>query len=79
MYISIVDGSTKCCIAMAVSDKPDGSYAYQGMIVCSGIATDGSDIDKTNVADALGMTAEQAKQSKYATLGKGWCSITQVG
>jgi arabinan endo-1,5-alpha-L-arabinosidase len=69
MYISIVDGSKKCCIAMASSDKPDGPYAYQGMIVCSGLDTSGSDVDKTNVASALGLTAEQAKASKYATLG----------
>jgi arabinan endo-1,5-alpha-L-arabinosidase len=69
MYISIVDGSTKCCIAMATSDQPDGPYAYQDMIVCSGMEQDGSDIDKTNVASALGMTAAEAKASKYASLG----------
>lgn len=69
MYISIVDGSTKCCIAMATSKNPDGPYAYQGMIVCSGLETDGSDIDKTNVAKALGMTSSEAKASKYASLG----------
>lgn len=69
MYMTIVDGSKKCCIAMAVSDKPDGPYAYQGMIVCSGMKTDGSDIDKTNVASALGISDEEAKNSKYATLG----------
>lgn len=69
MYISIVDGLTKCCIAMAASDNPDGPYAYQGMIVCSGLAEDGSDMDKTNIADALGMTLAEAKASKYATLG----------
>lgn len=69
MYISIVDGSTKCCIAMASSDKPDGPYSYQGMIVCSGMNTDGSDIAKTNVASALGITEAQAKASKYASLG----------
>ena len=67
MYISIVDGSKKCCIAMASSDKPDGPYAYQGMIVCSSITKD--DIDKTNVASALGITNEEAKNSKYATIG----------
>lgn len=70
MYISIVDGFTKCCIAMAVSDKPDGPYAYRGMIVCSGLEEDGSDIDKTNIADALGMTLDEAKASKYASLGE---------
>ena len=70
MYISIVDGLTKCCIAMAASDKPDGPYAYQGMIVCSGLEKDGSDIDKTNIADALGMTSAEAKASKYASLGE---------
>lgn len=69
MYISIVDGSTKCCIAMAVSDNPDGPYKYQDMIVCSGFETDGSDIGKTNLAKALGMTDEQARESKYAKLG----------
>lgn len=69
MYQTIVDGSTKCCIAMASADKPDGPYHYQGMIVCSGMETNGSDIDKTNVAEALGMTEEEAKKSKYATLG----------
>ncbi len=69
MYISIVDGSTKCCIAMASSDNPDGPYAYQGMIVCSGMETDGSDISKTNVADALGISAGEAKAGKYASLG----------
>lgn len=69
MYISIVDGSTKCCIAMATSKNPDGPYAYQGMIVCSGMETDGSDIDRTNVAEALGMTSSEAKASKYASLG----------
>jgi arabinan endo-1,5-alpha-L-arabinosidase len=69
MYISIVDGSTKCCIAMASSKNPDGPYAYQGMIVCSGMETDGSDIEKTNVADALGISAGEAKASKYASLG----------
>ncbi len=69
MYMSIVNGSTKCAIAMASSDKPDGPYKYQGLIVCSGIEKDGSDIDKTNVAEALGITKEQAKKSKYATLG----------
>jgi len=69
MYISIVDGLTKCCIAMASSDNPDGPYAYQGMIVCSGLEKDGSDIDKTNIADALGMTSAEAKASKYASLG----------
>ncbi len=36
MYVSVVDGSTKCCIAMASSDKPDGPYKYEGIIVCSG-------------------------------------------
>lgn len=69
MYISIVDGTTKCCIAMAASEKPDGPYAYQGMIVCSGMETDGSDIDKTNVADALGISPDEAKAGKYASLG----------
>lgn len=69
MYVSVVDGQTKCCIAMAVSDKPDGPYKYQGIIACSGMEPDGSDIDKTNVADALGITAAQAKESKYARLG----------
>lgn len=69
MYISIVDGSTKCCIAMATSKNPDGPYSYQGMIVCSGMETDGSDIDKTNVAKALGITSAEAKASKYAALG----------
>lgn len=66
MYISIVNGSKKCCIAMATSDQPDGPYSYQGMIVCSGITED--DIDKTNVASALGITNEEAKESKYATM-----------
>lgn len=70
MYMSIVDGSTKCCIAMAVSDKPDGPYKYKDMIVCSGMETDGSDIGKTNVASALGISAADAKKSKYASLGK---------
>lgn len=69
MYMSIVDGSTKCSIAMAVSDKPDGPYKYQGMIVCSGMKTDGSDIDRTNVAEALGISDADAKKSKYASLG----------
>lgn len=69
MYISIVNGTTKCCIAMAASDKPDGPYEYQGMIVCSGLEEDGSDIGKTNVAKALGMTEGEAKASKYAALG----------
>lgn len=69
MYMSIVDGTKKCCIAMAVSDKPDGPYSYRGMIVCSGMNTDGSDLAKTNVAAALGMTDAQAAESKYATLG----------
>lgn len=69
MYISIVDGSTKCCIAMATADKPDGPYSYRGMLVCSGMNTDGSDMDKTNVASALGLSAAQAKISKYAALG----------
>ena len=39
------------------------------MIVCSGMKTDGSDIDKTNVAKALGIGADEAKKSKYAKLG----------
>lgn len=69
MYMSIVDGSTKCCIAMAVSDKPDGPYKYVDMLVCSGMNTDGSDIHKTNVAKALGISADQAKASKYVKLG----------
>lgn len=69
MYMSIVDGSTKCCIAMASADKPDGPYFYQDMIVCSGMNTDGSDIDKTNVATALGLSDAEAKKSKYVTLG----------
>lgn len=69
MYVSVVDGNTKCCIAMAVSDNPDGPYKYEGIIVCSGMETDGSDIDKTNVASALGITDAQAKESKYAKLG----------
>ena len=69
MYVSIVDGSTKCCIAMASSDSPDGPYKYEGIIVCSGMETDGSDIDRTNVASALGITDAQAKESKYAKLG----------
>ncbi len=69
MYVSVVDGSTKCCIAMASSDKPDGPYKYEGIIVCSGMEQDGSDIDKTNLAEALGITVEQAKESKYAALG----------
>ncbi len=69
MYISIVDGSTKCCIAMAVADKPDGPYSYKGMIVCSGLKEDGSDVDKTNIAEALGITDAEAKSSKYASLG----------
>lgn len=67
MYISIVDGSKKCCIAMASSDKPDGPYSYKGMLVCSSITKD--DIDKTNVAQALGITKEEAKNSKYASIG----------
>lgn len=66
MYISITNGSKKCCIAMATSDKPEGPYSYQDMIVCSGITPE--DIDKTNVARALGMTEEEARESKYATL-----------
>ena len=70
MYISIVDGSKKCCIAMATSDYPDKDYKYAGMIVCSGITTGTStDIGKTNVAKALGITDAQAKESKYAKLG----------
>lgn len=69
MYASIVDGSKKCCIAMAVSDKPDGPYSYRGMIVCSGLNSDGSDVDKTNIAAALGLSDAEAKASKYATLG----------
>lgn len=69
MYMSIVDGTTKCCIALATADKPDGPYTYQDMIVCSGMNTDGSDIDKTNVAKALGISDAQAKASKYVTLG----------
>ncbi|MCR5692330.1 MAG: family 43 glycosylhydrolase, partial [Eubacterium sp.] len=71
MYVSVVDGSTRCCIAMASSDYPDHDYEYQGMICCSGISTsDSSDILKTNVADALGMTEEEVVASKYAKLGK---------
>ena len=63
MYISIVDGSKKCCIAMATSDYPDKDYKYAGMIVCSGITTGTStDIGKTNVAKALGITDAQAKE-----------------
>lgn len=69
MYVSVVDGSTKCCIAMASSDKPDGPYKYEGIIVCSGMEKDGSDTDRTNLAEALGITEEQAKESKYAKLG----------
>lgn len=69
MYMSIVDGQTKCCIAMATADKPDGPYRYVDMIVCSGMKTNGSDIDKTNVAKALGIGADEAKKSKYAKLG----------
>ena len=69
MYVSVVDGSTKCCIAMASSDKPDGPYKYEGIIVCSGREKDGSDTDRTNLAEALGITEEQAKESKYAKLG----------
>ena len=62
MYISIVDRSKKCCIAMATSDYPDKDYKYAGMIVCSGITTGTStDIGKTNVAKALGITDAQAK------------------
>ncbi len=70
MYLSIVDGSTKCCIAMAVSDQPDGPYSYQGMIVCSGLETDGSDVEKTNIAEALGISEAEAKESKYVSIGK---------
>ncbi|MCI9079042.1 MAG: family 43 glycosylhydrolase [Lachnospiraceae bacterium] len=69
MYVSVVDGNTKCCIAMASSDKPDGPYKYEGMIVCSGMNKDGSDVDKTNIAEALGITEVQAKESKYVKLG----------
>jgi len=69
MYISIVDGSKKCCIAMASSDQPDGPYAYQGMLVCSGMDEKGTDMDKTNVAEVLGISAGQARESKYAKLG----------
>lgn len=55
---------------MATSDYPDKDYKYAGMIVCSGITTGTStDIGKTNVAKALGITDAQAKESKYAKLG----------
>jgi len=67
MYMTIVDGSKKCCIAMASSDNPDGPYEYQGMIVCSGILP--TDIEKTNVAEALGISEQEAVASKYATIG----------
>lgn len=69
MYVSVVDGNTKCCIAMASSDNPDGPYKYEGIIACSGMETDGSDMDKTNLASALGITKAQAKESKYVKLG----------
>lgn len=70
MYMSIVDGKKKCCIAMASSDQPDGPYEYKGMLVCSGLAEKGNDIDKTNVAAALNLSDEEARQSKYANLGE---------
>ena len=76
MYISIVDGGQKCCIAMATADAADGPYSYEGMIVCSGINykkvnnenIDIDDIEKSNVAEALGITEEEAANSKYASL-----------
>lgn len=67
MYMTIVDGSKKCSIALATSNSPEGPYAYQGMIVCSGITQD--DVSKTNVAKALGITDVQAKESAYANMG----------
>lgn len=70
MYITVAGNGAagQCAIAMLSSDKPTTDYEYQGIICCSGIQT--TDYDKTNLAEALGMTSDQAKNSKYTKLGK---------
>ncbi len=65
MYVTLADGTAqgKCVIALTSSDKPDGPYKYEKMLVASAMTTD--DVDKTNLMDVLGITDKTKVPAKY--------------
>lgn len=67
MYVTIADGTAqgKCVIALTSSDKPDGPYKYEKMIVASAMTTD--DVDKTNLMAVLGITDKSQVPAKYTS------------
>ncbi len=67
MYVTIADGTPqgKCAIVLTSSDKPDGPYKYEKMIVASAMTTE--DADKTNLMDVLGITDKSKIPAKYTS------------
>lgn len=65
MYVTIASGGAqgKCSIVLTSSDKPDGPYKYEKMLVASAMTTD--DVDKTNLMDVLGITDKAQVPAKY--------------
>lgn len=65
MYVTIASGGAqgKCSIVLTSSDKPDGPYKYEKMLVASAMTTD--DVDKTNLMDVLGVTDKAQVPAKY--------------
>ena len=65
MYVTIAGGGAqgKCAIVLTSSDKPDGPYKYENMLVASDIESD--DVDKTNLMEELGITDKAQVPAKY--------------
>jgi len=55
MYVTVVNGSFKAAICLATSDKPEGPYEYQDMIVCSDYRKAEVQKGYTNLLDVLGV------------------------
>ena len=54
----------KTAIGMLSSDNPKGPYEWQGMIVCADFFN-ASDIEKTNIREAIGLSATDSIPSRY--------------
>ncbi len=67
MYVTIADGTAqgKCAIVLTSSDKPDGPYKYEKIIVASAMTTE--DAHKTNLMDVLGITDKSKIPPKYTS------------
>ncbi len=72
MYVTIADGTAqgKCAIVLTSSDKPDGPYKYEEMLVASAMTT--SDVDKTNLMDELGITDKTKVPAKYTSANRSY-------